>query len=192
VPVKVHLWLLLTEDGEKDFRARKAKSGLTRAHVRNLRKVLGEKGFEPGDAEVGNLPSTGYNPSRRQYRSASILKMAREKVKELRDWHVKLLVITDADIYDTNLAFVVGKGEVNGRIALVSVSRIRSGEDERFVRRVLKEAMHELGHTMGLRHCRNTNCVMYLSEKLADSDIKNPEYCSKCRTKIGRDLSQRS
>ncbi len=40
-------------------------------------------------------------------------------------------------------------------------------------------AIHELGHTFNLKHCKN-NCVMRLSDHLADTDEKPPEYCEKC------------
>ncbi|MFQ5892664.1 MAG: hypothetical protein ACE5HW_07710, partial [Candidatus Methanofastidiosia archaeon] len=53
---------------------------------------------------------------------------------------------------------------------------------EVFLERVLKEAIHELGHTFGLRQCKNSRCVMFFSNSLWDTDYKSKEYCEICRS----------
>jgi len=50
--------------------------------------------------------------------------------------------------------------------------------------RALKEAVHELGHLLGLPHCDNPRCIMFFSNTLADTDRKGPGFCPACRGKL--------
>jgi archaemetzincin len=50
--------------------------------------------------------------------------------------------------------------------------------------RLVKEAVHELGHTFGLVHCPNACCVMYFSNSLGDTDRKGPGFCSACKARL--------
>jgi len=57
-------------------------------------------------------------------------------------------------------------------------------DESLFHQRIVKEAVHELGHAFGLNHCNNPICVMYFSNSLPDTDIKQYSFCDVCRTKI--------
>lgn len=164
-------------------------TGITRKQVQAVADALRDHGFSTCEIEAVPLGSTGWNAGRRQHHTKALLKLARGRAEKLTDWHVKVLLITDADIYDTDTAFVAGQAEVNGRAAVMSVARLGAADEKRFMRRVLKEAVHELGHTVGLGHCDDRDCVMFPSRVLADSDIKDHELCRKCRTKAGRALA---
>ena len=50
--------------------------------------------------------------------------------------------------------------------------------------RTIKEALHELGHNYGLRHCIDWDCVMHASNGIEEVDIKEITYCNKCKTKV--------
>ena len=52
-------------------------------------------------------------------------------------------------------------------------------------RRALTECVHELGHTWGLRHCRDARCVMHFSNSLLDTDTKGAAFCSRCTRRLG-------
>ena len=68
-----------------------------------------------------------------------------------------------------------------GGACLVSTARLLAGADEVLFRaRLLKEAVHELGHTLGLEHCADPGCVMHFSNRLADTERKGDVYCNRC------------
>ena len=76
-----------------------------------------------------------------------------------------------------------------GRVAAVYLVRLKQefygleANQSLFYERLVKEAVHELGHGFGLRHCKNSKCVMYFSISLLDIDIKGRSFCSSCRRK---------
>lgn len=194
---KVHILLALTDAGREGFRAART-AGKARAPGRTafdnkglawLSKALGAHGFETVGSEIIAIGTAGWSQARRQCHTKALLRMARDRAEALTDWHVKVLLLTDADIYDTDTVFVAGQAEVNGRAAVVSFARLGAADEGRFLRRVLKETMHELGHTIGLGHCRDHDCVMFPSRVLADSDVKDHALCQRCRTKAGRALA---
>ncbi len=75
--------------------------------------------------------------------------------------------------------------------AVLSLSRLAHGldgkpaEPERVKRRAEGEAVPELGHLLGLSHCPDVRCAMFLSHKPSDSDRKGPGLCSACRGALG-------
>jgi archaemetzincin len=101
-----------------------------------------------------------------------------------------LLGVTGADLFSPGMNFVFGIAN-SGR-ALISVFRLRpeffGGEPDPgvFRRRVLTEAVHELGHALGLRHCEYPGCVMYFSNWIGDTDRKGPGFCFRCARALER------
>jgi predicted Zn-dependent protease len=190
----IHLLLALTKEALVQFRgpsrgtAARSGSDLNEDQVLALKAALQRYGFDVVSVEAMELGKLGLHAGRKQYQSKALLKMARDKAKTMSDWHTKVLLLTDADIYDTETLFVAGQAEVNGRAAVVSFARLHAGDEGRFLKRVLKESLHELGHTLGLGHCYNHDCVMFPSRVLADSDVKDHDFCKRCRTKAGRAL----
>jgi archaemetzincin len=53
--------------------------------------------------------------------------------------------------------------------------------------RAVKEAVHELGHTVGLRHCSEWSCVMASTHAVERLDVKSAEFCSRCRRAVDAD-----
>ena len=97
-----------------------------------------------------------------------------------------LLAITDYDLYKTSHRYVFGDADESRRIAIVSIHRLRSefyGEESdpnQLFQRTLKEAVHELGHAAGLKHCYNARCAMYYSNSIFETDNKVPHFCEVC------------
>jgi archaemetzincin len=51
---------------------------------------------------------------------------------------------------------------------------------EKLKERLEKEAVHELGHTFGLIHCREPGCVMYSVTYAEEIDFKSKNFCHAC------------
>lgn len=98
----------------------------------------------------------------------------------------RLLVVTEHDIYIPMLTFIFGQAQVNGPAAVLSLARLRQefhglpAQPGLFVERVLKEVLHELGHTFGLVHCGDRRCAMALSINVTNIDMKRGELCETC------------
>lgn len=132
-------------------------------------------------SNILKIPRESYNSSRNQYYSTIILSFLKNKIEE-DSYHV--IAVTDVDLYVPRLNFVFGEAECPGKYALISLYRLRHPEEKLFLNRVLKEAVHELGHTFGISHCENHLCVMHFSNSILETDIKGVEFCKRCLTKI--------
>ena len=131
-------------------------------------------------------PDYAFDHKRKQYSSTAILN-AVLKQREYTSYE-KILGIVDRDLFVPDLNFVFG--EASPKAAVISLTRLRQTfyhlpeDQDLFHRRVLTEAVHELGHTYGLGHCQNSRCVMFFSNSLLDTDRKGPDFCPKCRKNL--------
>lgn len=131
------------------------------------------------------IPPAAYNYDRRQYVGHAIL--AALATPEMPPEVERVLGIIDEDCYAPGLNFIFGQAA--GRYAFIALPRLRPSfyglpENESLFReRVLKEAVHELGHTHGLGHCPDRICVMHFSNGLRDTDVKGNDFCPRCRTR---------
>ena len=107
----------------------------------------------------------------------------------------RVLGITECDLYIPMLTFVFGQAQLNGRIALVSLARLRQEfyggtPDLGLLRlRLRKEVGHELGHSMGLIHCSDRGCLMSLATSIQDVDRKTDSFCAACRIFVDQALA---
>ena len=129
-------------------------------------------------------PSYALNPRRQQYSSTELLAaMAARSVPVA----TRLLGVISSDLYIPILTFVFGEAQLNGRCAIVSTFRLRqefyglpSGPDL-LISRLVKESVHELGHTLGISHCDDYECVMAPSHTVEWIDLKKASLCESCR-----------
>jgi len=137
------------------------------------------------------LPSIefAFDAGRRQYGSAGVLEMLMRICPPDAD---KLLALTGLDLFVPVLTFVYGHAQLHGRLALVSLARLRqefyglAPNREVFLERAHKEALHELGHTFGLVHCADRLCAMALSTNIGQIDRKRDAFCTACAARLGR------
>ena len=134
-------------------------------------------------------PVFAFNLTRQQYHSTEILaSLVRRATPASRH----LLAVTPVDLYIPILTFVFGEAQLQGNCALVSTHRLRQEfyglppDSTLFRKRLLKEAVHELGHTLALAHCENYECVMSPSHGVEWIDLKGWHFCDGCRTVISQ------
>lgn len=100
----------------------------------------------------------------------------------------KTIALVDVDLYIPVLTFVFGEAQLGGRAAVVSTHRLENqfyGLAENrpvFLSRLEKEIIHELGHTFGLYHCHQFECVMRSSTYAEEIDLKLGTPCPACTT----------
>jgi archaemetzincin len=129
-------------------------------------------------------PRFAFNSTRQQYLSTEILA---RMVKRNTSSTARVLGVTLVDLYIPILTFVFGEAQLQGSCALVSAHRLRQEfyglptNPVLFRERLLKEAVHELGHTLALSHCDDFGCVMAPSHGVEWIDLKASSFCSNCR-----------
>ena len=143
--------------------------------------------------DVMILPSQAYDSGRMQYNSSFLLSGIKEYVKKVVI--DKILGITGADLYVPRLSFVFGEAELSGRAAIVSIRRFepefygKPADQALFLECAVKEAVHEIGHVIGLTHCSNPSCVMSFSNTIGAVDAKRLEPGPKCSKRFSQLVS---
>ena len=128
-------------------------------------------------------PDYAYDERRCQYNSTSILK---NLITCCPNDVLGFMGVTHVDLFVPILKYVFGLAEMEGRCSVISLYRLRPEFYERppdrnlLEERAKKTALHELGHCLGLTHCRDRRCVMYSSVKIEDTDMKRTDFCPTC------------
>lgn len=134
--------------------------------------------FQPGFLNA----ETAYDAARGQYYSTEILR----QLVNLAPRDRRVLALTSLDLFVPVLTFVFGEAQLEGNCAVVSLHRLREEfyglprNEELLAERLVKEAVHELGHTFGLRHCPDWRCAMASSHGVELLDVKGAELCASC------------
>jgi archaemetzincin len=132
-----------------------------------------------------------YDKKKGQYNSAIIL---RDLALRCDSTAEKFLAITEVDLFIPMLTFVYGQAQLSGKLAMVSLARLRPefygllSDKDLTVRRIRKEVAHELGHTFGLVHCTDKSCLMSLSTEIMQVDLKSENFCRSCWISLGESL----
>jgi len=85
---------------------------------------------------------------------------------------------------------VFGEAQLDGACAVVSTHRLRQefyglpSDPKLLSERLLKEAVHELGHTFALTHCADYRCVMAAAHAVEWIDVKKNHFCKDCRARV--------
>ena len=128
-------------------------------------------------------PEYAYDERRCQYNSKSILKkLLTCSPKDA----LGFMGVTHVDLFVPILKYVFGLAQMEGQCSVISMYRLRPQfydqppDQDLLEERLKKTALHELGHCIGLTHCRNRRCVMSSSIRIEDSDFKRADFCPTC------------
>jgi archaemetzincin len=134
--------------------------------------------------------SFAFDAGREQYHSTPILQRLADASPP---GVLRVLALTEVDLFIPILTHVYGEAQLGGTACIVSTYRLNSGPATlRFpdiaVGRVVKEAIHELGHTFKLRHCPDAACIMHYCRSESDVDRKSSDLCRYCRVMLDDEL----
>jgi archaemetzincin len=153
---------------------------LTATVARAIQTIFGfATAFQPFQADL----AFAFDATREQYHSTPILKQLADGAPE---WALKIIALVKVDLFIPILTHVYGEAQLGGKACIVSSFRLndeswRHNGREKFLQRMIKESIHELGHTFNLRHCRDHKCIMHYCRSEADVDLKSEELCRYCR-----------
>lgn len=144
------------------------------AEVLHLEVEIGRPAFDP---------ELAFDADRGQYNSRILLA---QLLREPAGPAVRLLGVTNVDLFIPVLTYVFGEAQLDGVAAVVSAYRLDNRlyglppNPHLLFERLAKEAVHELGHTYGLRHCLDGRCVMAVSTYAEEIDWKSERFCDRC------------
>ena len=133
-----------------------------------------------------------YDLKRDQYHSTVILeKLAKTSPSQT----FKVAAITNKDLFIPILTHVYGEAQLAGKACIVSTFRLQEGLsianiEKEFEYRIVKEVLHELGHTFNLRHCHDKACIMHYCRSIKDVDRKSDQLCRYCKILLEDELKK--
>ncbi len=137
------------------------------------------------------LPKEAYYPPRSRYRAEKILEFLEQITGD--DAQV-VMGLTQVDISTTKPPYedwgILGLATVGGKQCVISRFRAQRGaRDEIHTRiRLAKTVVHEVGHTLGLRHCANHGCLMEDGKGTVRTTDHEFDLCASCRAQVAQHL----
>jgi archaemetzincin len=133
-----------------------------------------------------------FQPGRNQYHSTPVLEQL--ALSAPADT-IKVLALVEVDLFIPILTHVYGEAQLGGKACIVSTIRLNEGHSylntqEPFLSRIVKEAIHELGHTFNLRHCREHTCLMHYCRNEHDVDQKSDQLCRYCKVLLDDEIKR--
>ena len=126
-------------------------------------------------------PQYAFNKDRGQYHATSILR----RLASLRQRDAPVVGVLDVDLFLPDAPYVIGDADRDAGAAVFSLARLSHGDPDVVRRRTMVETVHAAGHLLGLSHCTDFRCAMFLSRDAADADRKGPGLCASCRSALG-------
>lgn len=158
-------------------------SGIPGSTVQAIVKKL--QSVYPGQVRVKKtlkLPVKAFNKAKTRYRADSLIRY----LNRLSNGNQLIIGITNKDISTTKGIYadwgIMGLGFCPGKSCIVSTFRLRGNNREE---KLFKLALHELGHTQGLKHCPIKNCFMR-DAKGKDHWNEQNGFCKRCKINLKR------
>ena len=139
-------------------------------------------GFSTETSPILQDLSFALDTNRNQYHSTAIL----DRLAACMPSHaIRVLAIAQVDLFIPILTHVYGEAQLGGVACLVSTFRLNEGQSgmnisPKYIDRIVKESIHELGHTFNLRHCPEHTCIMHYCRNEEDVDRKSDHLCRYC------------
>lgn len=123
------------------------------------------------------LPENALNSHKKRYRADSLIRYLSTKVQD----HQLIIGLTAKDISTTKGQYadwgVMGLGYCPGKSCIASTFRLKGNNR---LEKLFKVAIHELGHTQGLKHCPEKTCLMRDAEG-KDNLNEQTGFCAHCK-----------
>lgn len=127
-------------------------------------------------------PEYAYLPGRSQYDADKIINILAAAEDDTRF----KLGVTQYDLCTPILTYVFGESQLGGKVALISLYRLKDPDMDRAYLRSVKIGIHEVGHLMGIGHCREPDCLMRFSSNLEKLDRLPLKLCNACEYEVVR------
>jgi archaemetzincin len=121
-------------------------------------------------------PEYAFDKRRIQYNAGTII--SRLELMEFKGCNT-VIALMDADLFIPVFSFVLGEARMGGKCALVSLFRLQGN-----LSGIVKVALHEFGHLLGLDHCHEKTCVMKFSKNIVQLDSISAMFCKYCLDQI--------
>lgn len=160
-------------------------------HAMLIRTALQDVyGFDVKIFEPQAMPKVAYYKPRKRHRADKLL-IVLGRIAAAQDTRCRAIVgLTSQDISTTKGKHVdwgiFGLGEVWGTSCVVSSHRLTrklgKKDHKKGLIRVVKVAIHEVGHVLGLHHCGTPKCVMNDAEgTIKTVDNETGDFCDECQ-----------
>lgn len=165
--------------------SRGVPADVTRLLRRELPAVFG---LPARTATIPGPPREAFNEMRGQYDAIAIIAAMLRGAPAGAE---KTLMVIQEDLFIPVMTHVIGEAQLGGVAGVLSLHRLAGnapeGRDPAYAlrKRALKEAVHELGHTFGLTHCRDFLCPMSISSNVGQVDRKSARPCAACAFLLG-------
>jgi archaemetzincin len=134
------------------------------------------------------LPKDAYNAAWARYSADSLL----VQLKKIKPSNADFIQgLTDQDIFTPTEKSpywgIFGLGSFVNPTSVVSTFRLHAGNcsEEKFKERLIKVALHELGHNLGLEHCPSLNCMMESANgTITTVDNEKIAVCDQCKKQL--------
>lgn len=136
------------------------------------------------------LPIDAYDSKRKRYNANKILSYLWPQ--KLLQFH-KIMGVTEVDILSYRWQMkpigVLGLANIYGRASVISTYRCgKKASKKRKRDRFAKNALHEMGHNLGLPHCESKSRTCFMNDSkgtIKTIDRERRHLCTDCQRKIG-------